>query len=219
MNVHWDRIDDKRIKAHVKRGKRLRKVLLPIFEDLQFRLAYRLLPVRSRFWFLEHTKPGIRQCVATGCTAIESEQHLFFNCTLASGLWRHVLGIVRTLFKHQLTWLDIALAREMRVRDEWTEHAAIIADVWHVLRSVTLHFVWSDRNRCLFDGRQPTPPLAALQVILTTFAAHLRYFQRRLYSADQLNLLQDVLKRLDTHSSFGNFVDRHPGITSIRTNA
>ncbi|OWY92832.1 hypothetical protein PHMEG_00037999 [Phytophthora megakarya] len=203
MKLHWDRVDDNHIKAYVKLGKRLRKVLLPIFEDLQFRLAFRLLPVRSRFWFLEHANPGIRKCVSNGCNAIESEQHLFFDCTLASSLWRHVLGIVRKL----------------RVRDVWTDHEAIVADVWHVLRSVTLHFVWSDRNRCLFDGRQPTPTLAALQVVLTTFAAHIRYFQRRLYSPDEQNLLRDVLKRLDAQSCLGEFVDRHPGITGIRTSA
>ncbi|OWY94277.1 hypothetical protein PHMEG_00036037 [Phytophthora megakarya] len=192
---------------------------LPIFEDLQFRLAFRLLPVRSRFWFLEHANPGICKCVRDGCNAIESEQHLFFDCTLASGLWRHVLGIAMKLYKNKPTWLDIALVRTLRVRDEWTDPEAIVADVWHVLRLVTLHFVWSDRNRCLFDGRQPTPTLAALQVVLTTFAAHIRYFQRRLYSPDEQNLLQDVLKRLDAQSCLGDFVDRHPGITSIRTSA
>ncbi|POM74930.1 Pollike protein putative, partial [Phytophthora palmivora] len=89
MKVHWDRIDASHVKKHVKLGKRLRKVLLPIFEDLQFRLAFRLLQVRSRFWFLEHVNPGIRKCVREGCNAIESDQHLFFDCTLALGLWRH----------------------------------------------------------------------------------------------------------------------------------
>ncbi|POM63220.1 hypothetical protein PHPALM_27506, partial [Phytophthora palmivora] len=151
-----------------------------------------------------------------GCNAIESDQHLFFDCTLALGLWRHVLDIVRMLFKHKPTWLDIALAREMHVRDEWTDHEVIVADVWHVLRSVTLHFVWSDRNRCLFDGRQPTPTLAALQVILMTFAAHIRYFLRRLYTPDEQDQLREVLKRLATQSTFGDFVDRHPGVTSVR---
>ncbi|KAF1315563.1 putative Pollike protein, partial [Globisporangium splendens] len=177
--IHWDRVDEDTIKAHVKLGKRLRKVLLPIFDDLQFRLAFRLLPVRSRFWFLEASNPGIHKCVRDGCDAIESEQHLFFDCTLASGLWRQVLSITTKLFATRPTWLDIALARQLRVRDEWMDHETIIADVWHVLRAVTLHFVWSDRNRCLFDGRQPTPVTPAMAVIYTTVSAHIRHNMRR----------------------------------------
>ncbi|KAF1331473.1 putative Pollike protein, partial [Globisporangium splendens] len=177
--IHWDRVDEDTIKAHVKLGKRLRKVLLPIFDDLQFRLAFRLLPVRSRFWFLEASNPGIHKCVRDGCDAIESEQHLFFDCTLASGLWRQVLSITTKLFATRPTWLDIALARQLRVRDEWMDHETIIADVWHVLRAVTLHIVWSDRNRCLFDGRQPTPVTPAMAVIYTTVSAHIRHNMRR----------------------------------------
>ncbi|KAL8009032.1 hypothetical protein Plhal710r2_c075g0179051 [Plasmopara halstedii] len=72
---------------------RLHKIMLTIFHDRQFRLAFRLLPVRLRFWF-------------------------------ASG--------------------------------------------------------HSHRNRCLFDGRQPTPAASALGMIFATFSAHIRFFKRRL---------------------------------------
>jgi hypothetical protein len=51
MTVHSLRVDKDEIKAYIKYSKHLRKILLPVFEDLQFRLAFRLLPVRSRFWF------------------------------------------------------------------------------------------------------------------------------------------------------------------------
>ncbi|KAL8011612.1 hypothetical protein Plhal710r2_c051g0158551 [Plasmopara halstedii] len=62
----------------------------------------------------------------------------------------------------------------------------VVGDVWHVLRAVTLHFLWSDRNRCQFDSRQPTPALAAIKVIFATFFAHVRYFQRRLPKETQV---------------------------------
>ncbi|TYZ69079.1 hypothetical protein PybrP1_010105, partial [[Pythium] brassicae (nom. inval.)] len=91
MKIHSERVDEKQIKAHVKLTKRLRRILLPIFKDLQWRLAFRLLPVRSRFWFLETTNPNIRKCVQDGCNAVESEQHVLYDCTLASQLWRQVL--------------------------------------------------------------------------------------------------------------------------------
>lgn len=69
----------------------------------------------------------------------------------------------------------------MRVRDEWKWVEGVIADMWHVLRAVTLHVIWPDRNRCLFDGRHPIPTLTELEVVLKTFAVHIRYFQRRQY--------------------------------------
>ncbi|KAG4217474.1 hypothetical protein PC116_g34045, partial [Phytophthora cactorum] len=63
MTVHSQRADEEQIKSFVKYGKHLRKILLPIFADLQFRLAFRLLPVRARFWFLEAVHPRIQYCV------------------------------------------------------------------------------------------------------------------------------------------------------------
>uniref|UniRef100_K3X4F4 Uncharacterized protein n=1 Tax=Globisporangium ultimum (strain ATCC 200006 / CBS 805.95 / DAOM BR144) TaxID=431595 RepID=K3X4F4_GLOUD len=129
---------DEEVKSFVKYGKHLRKILLPVFEDLQFRLAFRLLPVRSRFWFLQQSNPRIIYCVRNGCDSVETEQHLFFE------------------------------SKKPVVRDEWKECEGVIGDVWHTFRAVTLHFIWSDRNRCLFDGRQPTPTTPAMLVIFTT---------------------------------------------------
>ncbi|KAF1775018.1 hypothetical protein GQ600_23617 [Phytophthora cactorum] len=161
---------EEQIKSFVKHGKHLRKILLPIFEDLQFRLASDFCRLRARFWFLEAVHPRIQYCVRDECDAIETEEHLFFECTLAAQLGT-------------------------RVRDEWEECEEVVHDAWHTLRAVTLHFIWTDRNRCLFDGRQPTPSLPALQVVFTTFAAHIRFFERRLYeSEDKLALAK--LKQL-----------------------
>ncbi|KAL8014050.1 hypothetical protein Plhal710r2_c036g0130301 [Plasmopara halstedii] len=86
MQIHSQRVDAPQIKMYVQQCKRLHKIMLPVFHNHQFRLAFRLLPVRSRFWFLKALHPDIRVCVRDGCSAIESEQHLFFDCLLASQL-------------------------------------------------------------------------------------------------------------------------------------
>ncbi|CAH0487417.1 unnamed protein product [Peronospora farinosa] len=121
------------------RGKRLRVILLPIFEDLQCRLMLRLLPVRSRFWFLKATIPNIRHCVRNGCGAIETEQHLFFGCTLASELWSHVLGLATTFFPPRPVWLDIALARPLHACVKLNDGDDVVSDVGHVLRTRRLY--------------------------------------------------------------------------------
>lgn len=214
LTIHSPRVDEKQLQAFTHHGQRLRRILLPIFDDLQFRLAFRLLPVRSRFWFLELTRPGIRVCACDGCNAIETERHLFFECTLASQLWQQVSSLVSPFFSSRPSWLDIALARRLRLRDDWTSSADIVHDVWHVLRAVTLHTLWTNRNRCLFDGRAPLPPAPALAVVLSTFGAHVRFFQRRLYTPDDTLELQRILAVLQRNVSFR--ASTSPCLLSVR---
>ncbi|KAF1320325.1 putative Pollike protein, partial [Globisporangium splendens] len=168
MTLHSQSVDEDEVKRFVKYGKHLRQLLLPIFEDLQFRVAFRLLPVRSRFFFLRDTDPGITYCIQDGCNAVETEQHLFFECALASRVWEHLLLLMRPFFRSQPTWTMIATARKPSIHEDWKECEDVICDVWHTLRAVALHFLWTDRNRCLFDGRQPTPTAPALSVIFAT---------------------------------------------------
>ncbi|KAF1327039.1 putative Pollike protein, partial [Globisporangium splendens] len=168
MTLHNQSIGDEEIKGFVNFSKHLRRILLPVFEDLQFRLAFRLLPVRSRFWFLQTSNPRVVYCVRDGCDAIETEKHLFFECALAARVWEHVRLLMALFFRSHPTWIWIATAKKPVIQDDWKECEDVICDVWHTLRAVALHFLWSDRNRCLFDGRQPTPVTPAMAVIYTT---------------------------------------------------
>ena len=217
MSIHSQRVGQEQIRSFMAYGKHLRSILLPVFDDLQFRLAFRLLPVRARFWFLETAHPRIQYCVRVGCNAIETEEHLFFECSLAAQLWGHLRQLVASLFETRPTWHDIAMARKLTVREEWVSYTDVVHDAWHTLRAVTLHFIWSDRNRCLFEGRHPTPLLPALHVIFTTFAAHIRCFKRRVYDINDLLALATVLRVLQSKPVFGRFTDIHPGITGIRS--
>ncbi|KAL7995037.1 hypothetical protein Plhal703r1_c48g0150971 [Plasmopara halstedii] len=165
----------------VRRQQRMRRLLLPIFDDLQFRVAFKLLPVRSRFWFLQPTNPGIICCVRSGCNAVETLQHLFFDCTLARQLWSMLQPAWMCFFELRATWNCIATAHLPPVRPEWSVQKCVVYDIWGVMCAVTLHFIWSDRNRCHFEGRLPTPAVSAFAVILTTFSAHVRYCMRRVY--------------------------------------
>ena len=216
MTVTSSRVRQEQIQSFVQYNRHLRAILLPVFEDLQFRLAFRLLPVRARFWFLETAHPRIQYCVRDGCNAIETEEHLFFECTLAAQLWHHLNQMVSPLFRTRPTWLDIVLAKKLHVRDEYGDCVGVVNDAWHALRAVTLHFIWTDRNRCLFDGRQPTPSLPALHVVFTTFAAHIRFFNRRLYGDEDKLALAKVVRAMQSQPVFGRFTDLHPGITSVR---
>ncbi|KAF1318193.1 putative Pollike protein, partial [Globisporangium splendens] len=216
MTLHSQRVDEQQIKAFVKYSKHLRKILLPVFEDLQFRLAFRLLPVRSRFWFLQQSNPRIVYCVRDGCDAIETEKHLFFECSLAARIWEHVRLLMAPFFRSHPTWIGIATAKKPVIQDDWKECEDVICDVWHTLRAVALHFLWSDRNRCLFDGRQPTPVTPAMAVIYTTVSAHIRHNMRRKYEDEDLRLLKRVVTKMRTLQAFDDFLVAHPTMLQIR---
>ncbi|KAF1315212.1 putative Pollike protein, partial [Globisporangium splendens] len=216
MTIHSQRVGDEQIKAFIKYSKHLRKISLPVFEDLQFRLAFRLLPVRSRFWFLEASHPGIQRCVRVGCIAIETEKHLFFECMLAEQLWEHMRRLMAPLLRSELTWAMVATARKPVVRDEWSDCEDVIRDVWHTFRNMTLHFVWTDRNRCLFDGRQPTPVTPALLIIFSTASAHFRHNLRREYDSDERMALTKVFDKMKVHKPFADFIEANPSLLQIR---
>ncbi|KAF1328542.1 putative Pollike protein, partial [Globisporangium splendens] len=216
MTLHNQSIGDDEIKEFVNFSKHLRRILLPVFEDLQFRLAFRLLPVRSRFWFLQQSNPRIVYCVCDGCDAIETEQHLFFECALAARVWEHVRLLMAPFFRSHPTWTAIAIAKKPVIQDEWIDSKDVICDVWHTLRAVALHFLWSDRNRCLFDGRQPTPVTPAMAVIYTTVSAHIRHNMRRKYEEEDLRLLKRVVTKMRTLQAFDDFLAAHPTMLQIR---
>ncbi|CAI5722910.1 unnamed protein product [Peronospora destructor] len=114
------------IQAYVQYHKHLKANLLPVFADPQFRLAFRLLPVRSRFWFLEASNPRIRLCVCTGCGAIETEKHLFFDCTLAVQLWEHIHQIMSPFLRLRATWFSIELETQPGVREAWKDNVEAV---------------------------------------------------------------------------------------------
>ena len=204
------------ISSFVTTSRYLRRLLLPVYGDLQFRLAFRLLPVRSRFWFLAPSDPGIRLCVRDDCGAIETERHLFFDCVLAAHLWGQLHRLLAHFFFQRATWMDVVLARRRRLRAPWVSDAGVINDVWHTLRAVTLHFVWSDRNRCLFDGRRPTPGNSAIQVIYACAAAHLRHNLRHRYDASRRSALLRILRVMSSDPAFNCFMTRNPDSLTVR---
>uniref|UniRef100_K3X6Y9 Reverse transcriptase zinc-binding domain-containing protein n=1 Tax=Globisporangium ultimum (strain ATCC 200006 / CBS 805.95 / DAOM BR144) TaxID=431595 RepID=K3X6Y9_GLOUD len=137
-----------------------------------YRLAMRLLPVRSRFSFLREAHPQIIYCIRDGCSAVETERHLFFECVLPSELWPVMFRDWSSFFTYTPKWIDIVLGRRPTPTDGWKEHITMLGDLWQIMRAIVLHFVWTVRNDCLFRQRAPTPLLPALRVIYTTFSAH-----------------------------------------------
>nr|CCA18947.1 AlNc14C60G4410 [Albugo laibachii Nc14] len=141
-------------------------------------------------------QPNIILCIQPSCGAVEVDQHLFFDCDHTAQLFWNYSRHGITFFSSRPRWTNIACAIVPPVRTEWKEYQQILSDLWLALQTVTLHFIWSDRNRILFDNRPPTPTIPALSVIYTTFSAHVRYFRRQCYDEDDRIQLAKVLDQL-----------------------
>lgn len=98
------------------------------------------------------------------------------------------------------------LAQKPNVYDAWADSAKVVCDVWHTIRALTLHFIWTDRNRCLFNGLPPSHVQGALAIIFTTLGAHVRHAKRRRYTTEEVNQLERVLAAMKQYTPFGNFV-------------
>nr|CCA26733.1 AlNc14C407G11427 [Albugo laibachii Nc14] len=137
--------------------KRLRRRLLPIYSDILLRLAYSILPVRSRFWFLKEAHPDIILCTREHCGEVESYQHLFFDCSRTRPIWEEVITSWSIFFSVLPRWSHIACLRLPSRRETWKPFMNVVEDVWFALVAFTVHFIWTDRNRRLFDQSSTTP--------------------------------------------------------------
>ena len=193
-------------------AKHLRRRILPNYEDIQFRL----LPVRSRFWFLKEINPDIQLCSQPECGTVESYQHLFFECEWSSQLWNEILPQWRIFFKEPVKWHHIACARIPMVHDDWKELLPIVRDVWHALVAVTIHYIWTDRNSRIFDKRISPPILPSIGIIFTTFSAHIRFFRRQCYSSERNAHLDQILTKLRQFGSYKKFFDTKSRLLQIQ---
>lgn len=134
-------------------SRNLRKRLLPIIDYIQFRLAFRMLPIRSSFWFLEDAQLDIIVCTQPSCGAVESDQHRFVACNHTAQLWRKLLqSWDQFRFSSRPRWTDIACAIVPTLRPAWEDYPYIRPILWLALISETLHFVWTNQNRRLFES-------------------------------------------------------------------
>ena len=137
MLLHSPSAEDNHVQPFATITKYLQRILLPVYADLPFRLAFRLLPVRSRFCFLEVSDPRI--CGRAGCTGIETERHLFFECEPVIQMCNEVHQMLSPFLTARVTWLNIAIASRGRI--QWKLSAEVVFDVRHTLRVLTLHFL------------------------------------------------------------------------------
>nr|CCA19839.1 AlNc14C80G5251 [Albugo laibachii Nc14] len=159
--------DTERVRTFVATSRHLRKRVFPVIGDLQFYVAFRMMPIKSPFWFLQVIQPDIFSALS-----LPVVQWNRITISFSTANTQHNFGGSH----YRPSWTHVACAVVPTIRSAWRYYAHILPDLWLALQAVTLHFVWTDRNRRFFDKRSATPTIPAFSVIYTTFSAHGRYF-------------------------------------------
>jgi len=191
-----------------------RRLLLPVYHDLQLRLAFRLLPVGCRFSFLQHQRSDIMCCPFPGCNAVETEKHLFFECGQAAELWRLVGRDWRPMLGRTPNWKLVVNPQAAQVPQDSDLDPATVRTVWYIFRAIVLHQLWTQRNALVFDKHQPRNLAQHVLQLYSTFAAHLRHLRRIDTSAEPK--LDDVINTLRSSGSGGVIFDRFPRLLATR---
>ena len=78
----------------------------PVQGDVWLRLLYRMLPVNSRFYYLQPSQPTA-VCCAYGCGAVETEHHAFHTSTpCGCSMLEHGSAMVSTFHgPPSVTWI------------------------------------------------------------------------------------------------------------------
>ena len=175
-----------------------------------------MLPVRSRFWFLKQAHPEIILCTQEHCGEVESYQHLFFDCSRTYPIWEGLFPSWIAFFSARPKWSHIACLRLPHLSDRWKPFRMVLEDLWFALVAISIHFIWTDRNRRLFDQVSTTPTGPAVSVIYSTFSAHIRFYQRQCYDIAQLYQLQTVLLGLLQSGSAKRYFSGRSDLLKIR---
>ncbi|KAL7679783.1 hypothetical protein Plhal304r1_c074g0162431 [Plasmopara halstedii] len=139
--------------------------------------------------FLQEAHPQIIYCIRDGCSAVETERHLFFECVLPSELWSVVFRDWSSFFTYTPKWIDIVLGRRPTPTDEWKEHIGMLGDLWQIM---------------------------PLRVIYTTFSAHVRAYMRRSQSEEDQESIKSVLNQLKCSRSLGGFMQANSQLFVVR---
>ncbi|EGZ07900.1 hypothetical protein PHYSODRAFT_374597, partial [Phytophthora sojae] len=110
--------------------------LLPIYDDLQIRIALRLLPVRSRFWFLTQQDPTVQQCPYSTCNNIETAKHLFMECAKSKAVWATIWKDWSRFLVVPLTWTSLVLPHKQQVAACWYQERTEIVSLWNIVRCI-----------------------------------------------------------------------------------
>ncbi|KAG9397740.1 hypothetical protein AC1031_017867 [Aphanomyces cochlioides] len=210
------RNNDLAIKKYMnKTVKPLMRYPTPVQADVWWRILFRMLPVNSRFFFLQDTNPSIIECSFPGCSAVETIQHILFDCKFVKPVWNWHQAAWRP-FGIPFTWNTIINLDEFAVSEEWVSHFSVIRRLWVLLVSSLLRDFWIHRNRTKFEGKTVPYIQAVKEVSLVSWTANIRRMLRDpTMDSDEAMQVSEIVEKLKSHTNYTWFWEKNLRATLV----
>ncbi|OQR81764.1 hypothetical protein ACHHYP_16428, partial [Achlya hypogyna] len=110
----------------------------PVHGDVWLRLVMHMLPVNSRFHYMQAVQPDAICCVYDNCHAVETQQHALHVCSHVHPLWTfhatawHCYGV-------NFDWVTITNLDQFQVAPRGQQHKDALFVLWVLLCASNLH--------------------------------------------------------------------------------
>ncbi|CAK4100546.1 unnamed protein product [Aphanomyces euteiches] len=174
-------------------------ICIPLQRDTWMRMLYRVLPVGSRFSFLQQLDPACLLCPRTDCHQVETAEHCFRLCPFVTPVW-DLLSPPWEDFGIIPSWTNLMHVDNFEVRPAWNHAKKEIISLAMMMFGGTLRRLWLQRNKVKYANGTVPHPQGTVELILLTWAMQVRcYLRRPTNTSDEKSKIQETFRLLGAH--------------------
>ncbi|OWZ02090.1 hypothetical protein PHMEG_00026410, partial [Phytophthora megakarya] len=167
--------------------------------------------------FFQRLSSDALNCGYPGCASVEPERHLFFDCPHVTPLWQFVTNDWSALI-YTISWDHVWLLTAPTWPARAHLHSHDLSILWMIPKSITIHVIWTARNKHQFEGHPPLQAFTAIYHVYAIFSAQFRSLLRSSEAAT-CNRLQESIHGFPASSSLHRFGTAHPRLFARRRRA
>jgi hypothetical protein len=193
------RSEMKDLVQHVRLARQVCRASPPVQGDVWFRLLMQMLPVNSRFYYMQPQQPTAVCCVYQDCGAVETLHHAFHTCGRIHPLWSFHASAWRC-YGINFAWASIVDLDRFQVNSSSGPYKEALFALWSLLCASTLHSIWTYHNATKYDAKSSPPTEAWIELTFVNWMASIRRWLRLRDNDDPdrvtaLQVLQVLLRR------------------------
>ena len=164
------------LQRYVRLVRRILRGLPPVHADVWLRLLYHMLPVNSRFAYLQVTQPNA-VCCAYNCGAVETELHALHACPTVHPLWLFH-GRAWGVYGVSFDWSNITQLDSFQANPRDPHDKEPLQLLWQLLVGATLYLIWTQHNAVYYHNQGVLPPSAWEELSFLHWMASVRRWLR-----------------------------------------
>lgn len=163
---------------YIRLVRRVCRVPPPVHADVWFRLLMNMLPVNSRFYYMQPAQSDAVCCVYDDCDAVETQHHAFHTCGHVYPLWTFHATAWRC-YGVPFDWAAITNFDRFQVNARGAPHKDALFVLWSLLCASNLYSVWTQHNAIKYDDKSPLPCAAWQELSFISWTASIRRWLRQ----------------------------------------